>query len=1203
MRRSRTLPVLTTLGLLGAGFAGAVIAPAAAADDMPIISVAGSFNSEIGCGSDWQPDCAEAQLTYDVASGLYIGEFDIPVPADGEQYEYKYTQDGGWDVNWGQFGVAGADNIKLDVNPDGLTTFIFQPPAEVGGNAQVVAGATDTMYRAVGDMQVYFGCTDVWTPDCFKSVLFPQADGTLSRATTAIDTGSYQFKIVRANAWVNEYTWGLDGGSPGANIPFSTNTGEQVVFTFDRTTNMPGVTIENPPLPGSGYSNALWISADTVAWPTKLATDGATYELVGHPEITLTPGELTAEEKAAFPRTTTGFIALRMVKDGAPLTDAFAAELLKGGLVFEAKVGDDVVASTGAQIAGVIDDVYAAAKEADLGIVWNGNVPTLNLWAPTATDVSLHLWPVDGGGDATVIPATFDAATGVWSVEGQADWANYQYLWDVNVWVDSEGEVVHNLVTDPYSVGLTVNSLRSVIVNLDDDAWKPAGWDTTQDALPAMRNDAAQTIYELHVRDFSAIDETVTEANRGSYKAFTEAGSNGMQHLSELADAGMTTVHLLPTFDISTATIPEDRADQLVPDIPTDAGAASTAQQLAVSLVENQDAFNWGYDPMHWTTPEGSYATTGDQVGGARTLQYRQMVDALHQIGLRVVLDQVFNHTAAAGQDPMSVLDRVVPGYYHRLDLNGNIETSTCCQNIATENTMSEKIMIDSLVTWAKAYKVDGFRFDLMGHHSLENMTNVRAALDELTVENDGVDGKSIYIYGEGWDFGEVQGGALFQQAIQTEIANTGIGAFNDRLRDAVRGGGPFDEDQRTEQGFGTGLYTDMNATAAAKYPDAEALLPNLLHQTDLIRIGMAGSLADYSFLTSDGTVKTGEELQYNGVPAGYTAQPSESVNYVDAHDNETLFDNGIWKLPTDSTMDTRVRMDVLSSATVTLGQSPSFWHAGSEILRSKSLDRDSYNSGDHFNAVDWTLDTNVFGTGLPMASKNQEKWPMMIPLLEDASNVPTTGAMELSYQMSLDLLRIRNSSPLFTLGDADLIKEKVTFPNAGPEATPGLLVMHIDDHDNKVDEELDGVLVVFNASPETITEAIDDQAGSPFELIDIQQEGADDVVKDTEWDGATGTITIPARTVAVLVEKAGSEPIPPVGPTEPPVEPTEPPVGPTEPPVGPTEPGDGNAVGGSNGGGLATTGATTAGLIALAVLLGAAGLGLAARRRGHSGS
>ena len=212
---------------------------------------------------------------------------------------------------------------------------------------------------------------------------------------------------------------------------------------------------------------------------------------------------------------------------------------------------------------------------------------------------------------------------------------------------------------------------------------------------PALAAPEDAVIYELHVRDFSVNDQTVPENERGTFKAFTELNSNGMKHLKHLADAGLTHIHLLPAFDI--ASVDEDKTTWKSPDVeklkamPGD----SDQQQTAVEAVVAQDGFNWGYDPFHYTVPEGSYATNPD--GSTRILEFREMVQALNQNGLRVVMDVVYNHTNASGQNPKSVLDKIVPGYYHRLNAKGEIETSTCCQNTATEHKMMEKLMIDSL--------------------------------------------------------------------------------------------------------------------------------------------------------------------------------------------------------------------------------------------------------------------------------------------------------------------------------------------------------------------------------------------------------------------------------------------------------------------------------------------------------------------------
>jgi len=196
------------------------------------------------------------------------------------------------------------------------------------------------------------------------------------------------------------------------------------------------------------------------------------------------------------------------------------------------------------------------------------------------------------------------------------------------------------------------------------------------------------------------------------------------------------------------------------------------------------DSFNWGYDPFHYTVPEGSYAT--DPNGSMRILEFRQMVKATHDMDLKLIMDVVYNHTNASGVNDKSVLDKIVPGYYHRLNVNtGGVENSTCCDNTATENLMMGKLMIDLLKVWADDYKVDGFRFDLMGHQPKDVMVE---ALEEVRE----IDPNTLF-YGEGWDFGEVANNACFGQANQINMAGTEIGTFSDRLRDAVRGGSPFD--------------------------------------------------------------------------------------------------------------------------------------------------------------------------------------------------------------------------------------------------------------------------------------------------------------------------------------------------------------------------------------------------------------------------
>ncbi|HEY9529193.1 MAG TPA: pullulanase-type alpha-1,6-glucosidase, partial [Anaerolineales bacterium] len=629
------------------------------------------------------------------------------------------------------------------------------------------------------------------------------------------------------------------------------------------------------------------------------------------------------------------------------------AQILKGQVAVSARdVDGRAVDATGVQIPGVLDDLYS--YEGLLGVTFEADVPTLRLWAPTAQAVSLLLagdTPDDD--DLTELPMELDPETGVWSITGDADWKGQYYLYQVQVYVPSPGNFETNQVTDPYSLSLSINSRFSQIVDLKEADLKPEGWDRLE--KPALAAPEDIVLYELHIRDFSITDPSVSEELRGTYKAFTVKDSNGMKHLSALAQAGLTHIHLLPAFDI--ASIDEDKStwrrvnQSRLASLPPD----SEEQSRALSAILDSDGFNWGYDPLHYTTPEGSYATDPD--GTTRILEFRDMVQSLNQSGLRVVMDVVYNHTNASGQNENSVLDRIVPGYYHRLNADGAVETSTCCQNTATEHAMMRKLMVDSVVTWAVQYKVDGFRFDLMGHHMLEDMQAVRAALDALTLEKDGVDGRSIYLYGEGWDFGEVANNGRGKNATQLNIPGTGIGVFNDRLRDAVRGGNPFSDPR--DQGFATGLVFTNNSNETRDTSTQQTLLDDY---TDWIRLGLAGNLASYELTRADGATVPGSEIMYGGAPVGYTADPQENIVYVSAHDNQSLFDAIQVKAPAEATITDRVRMNNLALSIVMLSQGVPFFHAGDDILRSKSFNPNSYNSGDWYNRLDWTYESNNWG-------------------------------------------------------------------------------------------------------------------------------------------------------------------------------------------------------------------------------------------------
>lgn len=1078
------------------------VPPASAAPDT--VYVPGSHNSAMGCPGDWQPDCPQAGLTLDPADGVWKGAYQLPAGT----YQYKAAINGTWDENYGAGGVPGGADITYQT-AGGSVSFYYSPDTH-----WVTNDAEGPIVTAAGSFQSELGCPGDWAPDCMRSWLQdPDGDGVHTFSTTAIPAGQYEVKAAHGLSWAENY--GVGGARDGANIAFTvTADGDRTSFSYDQVTHLLTISAGIAP-PDLRSARAQWLRRDVVAYDVPSgaetfrlyhAPDGglaATGEGVSGGEyVSLTAGTLPADLAAQYPHLA-GYEALRVPA-------VAAGDLLTGQLVVAAyDANGRLVDATGVQLPGVLDDLYAGAAGERLGPGWEHGRPSLALWAPTARRVDLLLDPAGPARERSV--AMWRDANGVWHVRGDKSWRDARYAFAVTVYVPSLDDVVTNVVTDPYSLGLNTDSVRSVLVDLDDPALAPAGWDHLRKPTLAQPEDS--TIYELHVRDFSIGDRTVPAAHRGTYLAFTDRGSAGMRQLRDLADAGLNTVHLLPTNDI--ASIEERRSAQRTPACDlTSYGPAAQDQQACVEPVRDSDGFNWGYDPLHYTTPEGSYSTNPD--GTARTREFRQMVGALNDTGLRVVMDVVYNHTPAAGQDENSILDRIVPGYYHRLSATGAVETSTCCANTATEHRMMGKLMVDSVVTWAREYKVDGFRFDLMGHHSRANILAVRAALDRLTPAKDGVDGRRIYLYGEGWNFGEVANDARFVQATQLNMANTGVGTFSDRLRDATRGGGPFDEDPRI-QGFATGLYTDPNGAAVNGTPDEQ--LSRLLLSQDQIKVGLAGNLRDYRFVDRQGQVVSGSQVDYNGQPAGYAGDPSETITYVDAHDNETLFDVLQYKLPVATSMPDRVRMNTVGLATVALAQGPAFWHAGSDLLRSKSMDRNSYNSGDWFNRVDWTGTHTTWGSGLPPQGDNEAKWDYMRPLLSDPALAPRRSDIGTAHDRALDLLRIRFSSPLFRLGSAEAIQRRVSFPTGGPAQSPGVIVMALDDRGGAdLDPRWEGVVVVFNASDEATTQSVPSLAGARYRLHPVQAGGTDPVVRRSGYDARSGTFSVPARSVAVFV-------------------------------------------------------------------------------------
>jgi pullulanase/glycogen debranching enzyme len=976
--------------------------------------------------------------------------------------------------------------------------------------------------------------------------------------------------------------------------------------------------LEKSPL--SLPAQALWLDAHRLRWPdapenaqvTLLAstTGHIDSEIGAVPSLELQRIPLVRTQAAAPDPRFVWFgegaeFALPAVGAAAADSDGAASlgDLLRGALLVAALDEQGrVLAQSRIHHAAALDALYAdSAQSVKLGAIPTMTGSRFALWAPTAHSVAVCVHANVDQPTSTVQALGFDESSGVWSTQVDAAEAGSYYRYLVDVWVPGQG-LVRNRVTDPYALGLSADSQLAMVVDLDDARFKPAGWD--RHARPdSPEHNVDMVLYELHVRDFTRDDASVAPELRGRYLGFTATDSLGVRHLREMANAGLTDVHLLPAYDISS--IPE--TDCLVPVV---AGPPDGEQQQAlIGAVKHRDCFNWGYDPQHYTVPEGSYASDARD-GAVRIREFRQMVMALHAMGLRVGMDVVYNHTSHAGQHARSVLDRIVPGYYHRLNREGEIERSTCCENTATEHRMMAKLMIDSAVVWVRDYAIDGFRFDLMGHQP-------KAVMLELMQQVDAAAGRRIPLIGEGWNFGEVADGARFEQASQLSLAGSGIATFSDRARDALRGGGAATagDELRTALGWlharesgienresesrgsesrdsgfgirdseehggaaprsaplspggrgvggegatrgengpplpnpsptrGEGLAAEGPNTAEPALPAAnpESRIPNpgFIHPesripnpgssnpespipnpalTTLVKVGLAGSLRDYEMLNPEGELRPLSQVDYSGQPAGYVASPNEVVNYVENHDNQTLYDINALRLPQDTPEMERARVQLLGAAVNLLSQGIPYFHAGVEVLRSKSLDRNSYDSGDHFNRLDYSGADNGFGRGLPPAWDNQRDWPSMRDLLADPALKPSVETVDFMRRGFLDWLQLRAQTPLLRLASADEIERRLSFL---PTPAGSGLIAALIDGEGHASSPHRAVLYALNPHPSAAEFELPIDIGSGWRLHPALAEGADSRVRAARLDAnaeATGArLSLPGRTAAVWV-------------------------------------------------------------------------------------
>lgn len=504
------------------------------------------------------------------------------------------------------------------------------------------------------------------------------------------------------------------------------------------------------------------------------------------------------------------------------------------------------------------------------------------LWAPTADEVRLMLYEAGEGGHAYETVSMERAEEGTWKTKVEKDLKGKFYTFNVKIDGKWQGDTPG---INAKAVG--VNGKRAAIIDLRET--DPEGW--AEDKRPPLASPADIIIYEVHHRDFSVHPSSGIE-HKGKFLAMTETGTKnpggmatGIDHLKEL---GVTHVHILPSYDY--ASVDETRLDE--------------------------NKYNWGYDPLNYNVPEGSYSTDPYRPE-VRIREFKQMVQALHKAGIRVVLDVVYNHTFNTAE---SNFERTVPGYFYRQKPDGTLADGSACGNeTASNRPMMRKYMIESVLYWINEYHIDGFRFDLMGIHDIETMNEIRKAASAVD--------PTIFIYGEGWAASAPQ---MPEDSLAMK-ANTykmpGIAAFSDEMRDALRG--PFNNN---EQG---------------------AFLAGLPGGEESIKFGIAGAVKHPQI--------NNDSVNYSKAP--WAGQPTQMISYVSCHDDMCLVDRLKASVP-GITPEELVRLDKLAQTAVFTSQGVPFIYAGEEVMRDKKGVHNSYQSPDSINAIDWdrkTLNADAF--------------------------------------------------------------------------------------------------------------------------------------------------------------------------------------------------------------------------------------------------
>lgn len=515
---------------------------------------------------------------------------------------------------------------------------------------------------------------------------------------------------------------------------------------------------------------------------------------------------------------------------------------------------------------------YPTYSGTDLGLSYSPEASVFKVWSPAVEAMQVKLYEKGLGGEPLQIEPMKLGPDGVWEVTLPGDWQGKYYAFQAKAdgaWRDE--------VPDPYVKAVGTNGRRGMILDLAQT--NPVGWETDQRPPLAGFNDII--IYELHIRDVS-MDPNSGIQHKGKFLGLAETGtqtadglSTGLDHIKEL---GVTHVHLLPSYDYLS---------------------------IDETNLEAND-FNWGYDPQNYNVPEGSYSTNPED-GAVRIREFKQLIKTLHDNGLRVVLDVVYNHTGATEN---SNFNQLVPGYYYRQNEEGGFSDASACGNeTASDRAMMRKFMIESVKYWAEEYHMDGFRFDLMGIHDIETMNAITAALDELD--------PTIFVYGEGW----TAGASPLPDSRKAVKANTSqldrVAAFSDDIRDGIKGH----------------VFTH----------EAKAFVSGLPGLEESVKFGVVAS-TEHPQVNYD-------SVNYSNAP--WAKSPLQTITYVSCHDNHTLWDRLAISCP-EEPEEERIKMHKLAGAIVLTAQGVSFLHAGVEMLRTKGGEENSFKSPDAINRIDW---------------------------------------------------------------------------------------------------------------------------------------------------------------------------------------------------------------------------------------------------------